>query len=87
MAASDARAKKFERGITGLVEALVPAPHVGERFAATVVDVDSKRGRGEVQLADPAVLVPVEGAVELGEEASVVLVKADVATGDVLFRA
>ncbi len=86
MAASDARAKRFERGITGLVEALVMAPHVGSRFDATVVSYDDKRGRGEVQLADPAVLAPVVGDTELGAEVSVVLETADLASGEVLFR-
>lgn len=87
MAASDARAKAFERGLTGLVEALVLHPHIGQRFAATVVEADVRRRRGEVQLVEPAVLAPVDGVVELGAEVSVTLVKADLATGEVLFRA
>lgn len=86
MAASEARAKKLERGITGLVEALVLAPHVGERFVGTVVGWDDRRGRGEVQLAEPAVLAPVEGRAELGDEVAVTLTAADLVTGEVLFR-
>lgn len=86
MAASDARANKFERGVTGLVEALVLGPHLGQRFAGSVVEVDPRRGRGEVQLVEPAVLAPLEGEAELGAEVSVTLVRADLATGEVLFR-
>lgn len=87
MAASDARAKKFERGVIGLVEALVLSPHVGQRYPATVVAWDDKRARGEVQLTEPAVLAPFEGTATLGSEVVVTLVKADLATGEVLFRA
>ena len=85
MAASDARAKKYERGITALVEALVLSPHVGRRFAATVVEYDERRSRGEVQLEEPAVLAPFEGRATLGAELTVVLEEADLETGRVRF--
>ena len=87
MAASDARARKYERGVTALVEALVLSPHVGQRFAATVVEYDERRTRGEVQVEEPAVLAPFDGPAALGAEISVLLEAADLETGRVLFRA
>ena len=56
MAAADSKAKRFERGIVNLVEALVLEPHVGQSFIGTVVEAD-KRGGGVVQIAEPAVAV------------------------------
>lgn len=81
------RANAYERGILGLVEALVLQQRVGETFTGTVVDTDEKSGRAELQLTDPAVAAPMTGGhAELGAEASARLVKADVATGAVLFE-
>lgn len=80
------RSNAYERGILSLVEALVLEPRRGEEFVGTVVDVNEKSGRAELQLSEPAVSAPMEGAPNrLGEEASARLVEADVETGVVLF--
>ena len=87
MTQANARAGSFERGIVNLVEALVLADRVGERFVATVIDYDPGKGRGEVQLTDPAVEARLEGlGVRLGTEMAAVLTEADVLEGRVLFR-
>lgn len=86
MGAADSRAKKFERGIVDLVEALVLSPHVGETFTGTVIEVD-QRGGGVVQIADPAVEARSSGRLQLGEEARVRLESVDLATGSVRFSA
>ena len=81
------RANAYERGILGLVEALVLQQRVGETFTGTVVDADEKSGRAELQLVEPAVAAPMTGGhAELGAEVPARLVKADVATGAVLFE-
>jgi len=85
MATSDARAKKYERGIIDLMEALVLSTRVGETFTGTVVEIERNGTDGVVVLADPAVEARVNGKVELGEETTVTLVTADVATGTVKF--
>lgn len=86
MAESDRRAKKFERGVVDLVEALVLAGREGEQFTATVVSVDPARGRGRVVIADPAVEVTVTGAaLPLGEEIRVRLDSVDLKTGVTAF--
>lgn len=86
MAAADAKAKKFERGIVDLVEALVLQPHVGETFSGVVIEVD-ERGGGVVQLAEPAVEARAAGKLRLGDEARVVLESVDLEAGSVRFRA
>lgn len=81
------RANAYERGILDLVEALVLAQRVGETFTVTVVDSDVKSGRVDVQLTDPAVAAPMDGAdAEPGQEVPARLVRADVETGTVLFE-
>ncbi len=85
MAASDARAKKYERGIIDLLEALVLSTRVGQTFTGTVVEIDKDGTDGAILLEDPAVEARVRGKVELGEEATVTLISADVATGTVKF--
>ncbi len=85
MAASDARAKKYERGIIDLLEALVLSTRVGQTFTGTVVEIGKDGTDGAILLEDPAVEARVRGRVELGEEATVTLVSADVATGTVRF--
>ncbi|WP_040161895.1 RNB domain-containing ribonuclease [Nigerium massiliense] len=87
MAAADQRAKKYERGIIDLVEALVLTPYVGTTFTGTVIELDEKKGRGTMQLTDPAVQGPVSGpGMKLGEEQQSVLVKADLLEGTVQFE-
>jgi exoribonuclease R len=71
MAAGARSAGAVERACVDLVEALVLAPHVGERFPGTIID------RHEVQLAEPAVRARCDGDVEPGQELVVRLVEAD----------
>jgi exoribonuclease R len=71
MARGGRAAGAVERACVDLVEALVLAPHVGERFPATVIDDH------EIQLAEPAVRARCDGEVEPGEELVVRLVEAD----------
>lgn len=87
MGISDTRAKKYERGILDLLEALLLSTHVGETFVGTVVEFDPGRGTGTVRLNNPAVESHVEGRqLELGEEVSVRLVAADLTTGRTTFE-
>lgn len=86
MRESDARAKKFERGVTDLVEALVLSSRVDERFTGTVVEADGK-GHGAVAVADPAVEAKVSGdGLQLGSRVGLVLESVDLATGTSTFR-
>jgi len=87
MAAADSRAKRYERGIVDLVEALVLRAHVGQTFTGTVIEADPKGGGGVVQLASPAVEAKVRGAVTLGESACVRVDSVDLAAGKVVFQA
>lgn len=81
------RASAYERGILGLVEALVLAPRVGETFVGTIVEVHDKTGRAELQLEAPAVSAPTTGVREdLGQQVSARLVEADVSAGTVRFE-
>jgi exoribonuclease R len=79
MAAGGRAAGAVERACVDLVEALVLAPHVGERFPATVIDVH------EIQLAEPAVRARCDGELEPGQELIVRLVEADPARRHVRF--
>ena len=81
------RANRYERGILGLVEALVLADRVGQAFTGTVVEWNEKFDDGEIQLVEPAVAAPVRGSrPEVGAEVRAKLVKADLLTGEVEFR-
>jgi exoribonuclease R len=72
MAAGARASGAVERACVDLVEALVLAPFVGERFPATIID------RHEVQLAEPAVRARCDGdGLEPGQELIVRLVEAD----------
>ncbi|MBK8469672.1 MAG: RNB domain-containing ribonuclease [Candidatus Phosphoribacter sp.] len=82
MADGDRRASAVERACTDAVEAAVLASEVGKDFPATVVDRTSK-GLPIVQLAEPAVLTAARGAAQAGDEVTVRVVGADVATGRV----
>lgn len=84
MTASDHLASAVERACTDAVEAGALQHRVGETFRATVVDV-TKNG-GLVQISDPAILAPVDGASSAGAEAMVKLVEADVAKRSVRFQ-
>ncbi|OYN95721.1 ribonuclease II [Enemella evansiae] len=87
MAASDRRAKQYERGIVDLTEALVLSTRVGEQFTGTVVSIDEDGSKGRLVVADPAVEANVTGKqLPLGEQVTATLVKADVAKGEVRFE-
>ncbi|WP_342372058.1 RNB domain-containing ribonuclease [Propioniciclava soli] len=81
------RANAYERGIVGLVEALVLSGREGEEFAATVISIDERRGGAEIQIEEPAVQARLTGEAELGSEITAELVEVDLAAGRVEFRA
>lgn len=88
MKESDSRAKKYERGIVNLMEALILQPRVGERFQGTVIDVAEDRDMGTIQLEEPAVEARVRGpGLELGSEIRARLTIADLLEGQVEFQA
>lgn len=85
MAESDARARKFERGVVNLVEALVLRHRVGEVFEGVVVDVHPKRG-ATISIAHPAVEAPVRGGESaLGDVVRARLDRVDLTAGEVTF--
>lgn len=88
MVEADRRAKKFERGVVDLVEALVLSPHVGQEFTGTVLELDERdRDEGRILLADPAVEAPVRGrGLTLGHEITATLTSADMKRGTVTFK-
>ena len=87
MAESDQRAKRFERGILDLVEALELSGRVGDSFTGVVVEVDGDGRRGRITVADPAVEAEVTGRdLPLGAEISVRLVRCEVLTGRIGFE-
>lgn len=87
MAASDRRAKKFERGIIDFVQALVLQGQAGQCFDGSVIELDDRRPeRGLACIRRVAVEAPVRGdGLTLGEERSLRLETVDVANGRVLF--
>lgn len=72
MGAASQRDRNLERAVVDFVEAKILVGRVGETFAAIVTDVDEDRGRGRVQLRDPAVVarLPADG-LDLGSEVTV----------------
>jgi len=78
MGAASQRDRNLERSMIDYVEAVVLKPRVGQEFRAIVTDVNEDRGRGRVQLRDPAVVarLPAEG-LALGAEVTVRLDEAD----------
>ena len=87
MADCDRRAKKYERGTVDLVEAMVLAPHLGQSFTGTVLDVDPEDDLGVLQIPEPAVEAKVKGTeLVLGERVLATLVAADLLAGKVEFR-
>ncbi|WP_425309893.1 RNB domain-containing ribonuclease [Ammonicoccus fulvus] len=86
MAESDRRAKKYERGIVDLTEALVLAGRVGQDFTGTVVDFDAKKDRGRFMITQPAVEAFVKGSgLPLGQEIRATLTGVDLTTGVTTF--
>ena len=85
MAGATRRAQALERAVVDLAEAVVLAPRAGETFDAVVVESGDKRG--VVQLRDPAVRAPCEGAdLPLGQPLRVRLAAVDIAARKVTFR-
>ena len=79
------RASALERAVVDLAEAVVLAPCVGETFDAVVVQAGA--GGGTVQLEDPAVRAPCDGAdLPLGGRLQVRLVEADPVRRSVRFE-
>jgi len=78
MGAASQRDRNLERAFVDYVEAVVLVPKIGHEFRAVVTDVDNDRGRGRVQLQDPAVVarLPAEG-LTLGSEITVRLDEAN----------
>lgn len=86
MAESDRRAKKYERGIVDLTEALVLSGREGDVFTGTVVDVDTKRDRGRFMISEPAVEADVTGGqLPLGQDIQARLTAVDLTTGTTQF--
>lgn len=85
MSAAARRSSSVERACVDLVEAFLLRDRVGQAFEAMVIDVDERRGDGQVQLADPAVIAPCDGPLPLGEHITVRLTQADPATRQVRF--
>lgn len=85
MTAATGRANALERAVVDLAEAVVLAPCVGQVFDAVVVDAGDSSGT--IQLPDPAVRAPCDGAqLPLGEAVRAVLVSADPVTRKVRFE-
>ncbi len=88
MRESSRRAHQYENGILNLVEAAVLAPQVGQSFAGVIVEADEKdQRRGEVTIDDPAIEADVSGSgpLPVGEDVTVTLTTADVASRKVEF--
>ncbi|MEV4579112.1 RNB domain-containing ribonuclease [Nonomuraea jabiensis] len=85
MSSTGRRAGAVERASVDLVEAFLLRERIGQAFDAVVIDVDERRGGGQVQLVDPAVIARCDGPLPLGEQVTVRLTQADPATREVRF--
>ncbi|MGL5405836.1 MAG: RNB domain-containing ribonuclease [Propionibacteriaceae bacterium] len=86
MEVCDKRAKKYERGVVNLVEAMVMSSRVGQQFRGTCLDGTRHGEEGVVLLDDPAIEGTCRGKIAFGAEVEVTLVAVDVAQGTVLFE-
>lgn len=78
MGRAKSKESALERSMVDFAEAMVLAPHIGEIFHAFVVDLDERRERATLQVADPAVVVHMDpGGFELAEEVDLRLVAVD----------
>jgi len=84
MTASDHLAGAVERACTDAVEAAAMQHRIGETFRASVVDLT--RNGSLVQISDPAILAPADGASSAGAEVTVKLIEADVVRRSVRFQ-
>ncbi len=82
MRSGDHKAHAVDRACTDAVEAAVMVRHVGETFAASVVDAD-RQGQVVVQLTDPAIVERASGSAALGSQVRVRVDAAEVATSTV----
>jgi exoribonuclease R len=87
MASTDRVAGAAERGAVDQVEAIVLSPHVGETFAAVVLEADDERPVGTVALEEPAVRARCDGQLRPGTRISARLTLADVTKRQVRFEA
>ncbi|TMR95901.1 RNB domain-containing ribonuclease [Nonomuraea basaltis] len=85
MSSSARRASAVDRACVDLVEAFLLRDRLGQAFEAVVIDVDERRGGGQVQLVEPAVIARCDGPLPLGEPVTVRLAQADPATREVRF--
>ena len=85
MSETSARVAQLERAVVDDVEARLLEPRVGERFPASVVELDSRGAR--IQIADPPVRarLHVEPPPPLGARIDVELVRADPASRSLQF--
>ena len=84
---SNRRARKYERGIVDLVEAMVLSGRMGHTFRGTVLEVDAQEDEGVLQLREPAVEARIRGRdLVLGQQVEATLVAADLIAGKVEFR-
>ncbi len=85
MAAADARAKKYERGLVDLAEALVLQPLVGRTLTGGVVEANDHGG--VVQLESPAVEGRFSGRARLGDRVRVRVESVDLSAGTFVLTA
>jgi exoribonuclease R len=81
MQAGERRANAVDRACTDAVEAAIMVSHIGETFAAAVVDHNGKNRAVVVQLTDPAIVTQAKGQAELGSQVQVRVTGADVSRG------
>ena len=89
MAAADRRAGHYERADIDLADSPVLAPRVGERFSASIVEIDRRDPKqGMAMLTDLAIEARVQGdaPLPLGASVEVKLVEADPARRRILFQ-
>ncbi len=82
MAEADRRAKRYERQVIDLIEAVLLVPRVGETFTGAIVEINGGHGNGHegvVMLRDPAIEARVKATapLPLGRDVAVRLVEAD----------
>lgn len=88
MRESGRRANAYENAVLNLAEAATLSGRIGEEFPGVVVEADRRdAGRGEAVVREPAVTAAVEGPAPLpvGEDVTLRLTAADVATRTVRF--
>lgn len=87
MAASEQQAKQYERKVLDLVERAVLRSAAGTVFDAMITELDERKDKGKLVIAEPAVEAAVRGdGLRLGEELRVRLIKAELDRGTVVFE-